>query len=495
MIAVPDALQRPWDYAPSVTAPLGAPTLVAVSPVECDVTVRWTPLALAAGYTLQASVDPRFATVARSWTVDATEQTHSADFVPNCGARVFYRVRAVSLTQGPGSWSNTVSAIVPPVSFDFCSATELAEPAPFAIAEERGRVVVTWALAPQPGAVFTLERASDPEFASGTVVYTGTGLSYEALRGAEPVVYFRVAAEAGGLRSAWSVTAIAGEITSEAYVLTNSINYDDRLLFQVQRDLIRLCAARGDAHAVLGLPEHFREDAAAEYTDRLTSTLEITDATRVLSYAAFFHPWIVVRESSGRPDLATWTVPPDGAVCGTIAARTLKSGAWYSPANQLLVGALALSPDLVDVVVQLLAARVNPIVQQPQGFVAMDAVTLHPGDEFGELHVRRLLILLRRLALREGAAYVFRPNDDALRRLVERQFEQVLGDLFVRGAFAGQRHEEGYVVVADQTVNTQQGRDAGRFVVELRVAPSHPLMFLTVRLVQEGGAWQASEEP
>ena len=77
----------------------------------------------------------------------------------------------------------------------------------------------------------------------------------------------------------------------------------------------------------------------------------------------------------------------------------------------------------------------------------MDAVTLHPGDELGELHVRRLLILLRRLALREGAAYVFRNNDDALRRLVERQFEEVLGDLFVRGAFAGQRHEEGYVVV------------------------------------------------
>ena len=60
--------------------------------------------------------------------------------------------------------------------------------------------------------------------------------------------------------------------------------------------------------------------------------------------------------------------------------------------------------------------------------------------------------------------------------------------------FAGERHEEGYVVVADETVNTRQGRDGGRFVVELRVAPSHPLMFLTVRLVQEGGAWQASEE-
>ena len=494
MIAVPDALQRPWEYAPFAIPPMGAPTLVDVVPVDCDVTVRWTPVAGAVGYTLQASFDPRFATVARTWNLTATELTHPADFVPNCGARVFYRVRARSSAQGPGPWSNTESAIVPAVSFDFCAATDLAAPGSIAIAEERGRVVVTWDPL-EPGVVFTLERASDPEFASGAVVYSGPNEKYEALRGAEPVVYFRVSTELAGRRSPWSVTAAAGVISSEAYELTEAISYNDALLFQVHRDLIRLCAARGDAHAVLGLAEHFREDTAAEYIKKLSLALEISDATRVLSYAAVFHPWIVVRESSGRPDLATWTVPPDGAVCGTIAARTLRNGAWYSPANQLLVGALALSPDLVDVALDLLEARVNPIVQQPQGFVAMDAVTLHPGDEFGELHVRRLLILLRRLALREGAAYVFRPNDDALRRLVERQFEQVLGDLFVRGAFAGQRHEEGYVVVADQTVNTAQGRDAGRFVVELRVAPSHPLMFLTVRLVQEGGAWQASEEP
>jgi phage tail sheath protein FI len=256
-----------------------------------------------------------------------------------------------------------------------------------------------------------------------------------------------------------------------------------------------MCAARGDAHAVLGLPEHFREEAAAEYVETLSSTLEISDAERVLSYAALFHPWIVVRETTGRPDLATAAQPPDGAVCGVIAARTLKNGAWYSAANQVLIGALAVSPPLADVRLRLLDARVNPIVQQPRGFVAMDALTLHPGDEFGELHVRRLLILLRRLALREGTAFVFRSNDNALRRFAERQFEQVLGDLFVRGAFAGARHEEGYVVVADDTVNTRQSRDAGRFIVELRVAPSHPLMFLTVRLVQEGGAWQATEEP
>jgi phage tail sheath protein FI len=89
---------------------------------------------------------------------------------------------------------------------------------------------------------------------------------------------------------------------------------------------------------------------------------------------------------------------------------------------------------------------------------------------------------------------VFRPNDDSLRRLVQREFERVLGDLFVRGAFAGFSHDEGYRVVVDSGVNTPQSLEAGRFIVELRVAPSHPLMFLTVRLVQEGGALLALQE-
>jgi hypothetical protein len=40
--------------------------------------------------------------------------------------------------------------------------------------------------------------------------------------------------------------------------------------------------------------------------------------------------------------------------------------------------------------------------------------------------------------------------------------------------------------VTDETLNTPQSTDLGRFIVELRVAPSLPMTFLTVRLVQTG---------
>jgi len=497
-MAVPDVLQRPWYQEPSAIVPLDPPTLLEVSAGPTAVHVEWTPAEMSppeegVTYTVQASFDPLFAVIARSWTVNETGLDHDNDLFAGCPARVFYRVRALSPTRGRSPWSNTRWDLEPPSVFARCPEEQPPAPASVTVTEERGRLIVTWGAIPGAAFVYTLERASDEEFASATVVYRGPLTMYEVLRGAEPVVYFRVTAADEGRPSPWSVTVRAGQVESVAFVTDPVADYDDGLLLRVQAAAVRMCAARADLHAVLGLPLHFRDDRALEYAARLSAELA-NDEPRVSSYAALFHPWVVVRETSGRPDLSRWVIAPDGPVAGAIAARTLRSGAWYSPANQLLRGVIDLHPVLGDAVLGLLEGRVNPIWQQPRGFSAVDALTLYAGDELGELHVRRLLILLRRLVTREGTAMVFRPNDDGLRRLVQREFEQILGDLFVRGAFAGETHEEGYRVVADATVNTPQSIDLGRLIVELQVAPSQPLSFLTVRLVQEGGTLLAVQE-
>jgi phage tail sheath protein FI len=96
------------------------------------------------------------------------------------------------------------------------------------------------------------------------------------------------------------------------------------------------------------------------------------------------------------------------------------------------------------------------------------------------------LILLRRLALQVGVTYVFEPHNAAFQRSVQRGFEAVLDDLFQRGAFAGGTAATSYQVVTDMSVNTPQSVDQGRFIVELKVAPSLPLAFITFRLVQTG---------
>ena len=89
---------------------------------------------------------------------------------------------------------------------------------------------------------------------------------------------------------------------------------------------------------------------------------------------------------------------------------------------------------------------------------------------------------------------MFEPNGDTLRRSVERGFTVLLNDMFRRGAFAGATAAESFKVVTDDTINTATDRDAGRLLVELRVAPSLPLQFLTVRLVQTGERLSIVEE-
>jgi phage tail sheath protein FI len=96
------------------------------------------------------------------------------------------------------------------------------------------------------------------------------------------------------------------------------------------------------------------------------------------------------------------------------------------------------------------------------------------------------MCLLRRLALRRGAVYVFEPNGATLRRTVERGFQAVLDDLFRRGAFAGAQAADAYRVEVGDVLNTPQRRDLGQFWVELKVAPALPLSFLTVRVSRHG---------
>src|SRR5262249_35471622 len=138
-------------------------------------------------------------------------------------------------------------------------------------------------------------------------------------------------------------------------------------------------------------------------------------------------------------------------------------------------------------------AGLNLIRQEPYGFLCLNADTLSMDDDIRSLNVRRLLILIRRVALRAGNRFTFEPNGERLRRALKRGFERVLEELFARGAFAGSRSRDGFRVVTEESLNTPQSIDAGRVLAEIRIAPSRPLSFLTVRLVQRGDSAVATE--
>lgn len=366
-------------------------------------------------------------------------------------------------------------------------------------AREKSLIKLKWTVEAEPDAHFVVQEATRPDFSDAVTLYAGVGTEFPILGRALGDYFYQVRAEVGEQFSDWSKGVVVRLTLRPNLVQNAAADFDDVTLLLVHRALLQLCAARGDIFAVLSLPAHFQPQAALDYSFKVHAG--IVDSVR--SYGALFHPWLVGREEH-RPEELRIT-PPDGAICGVMAKRARERGAWIAPANETLSGVMALTPAIErERYLALDLAHVNLIRQEPRGFLTLSADTLSgdfatPSDdlfvesELELISVRRLLILLRRLALREGSVYVFEPNDDSFRRMVKRNFESFLERLFVRGAFAGRSSTSAYRVVTDNTINTVRTVDQGRFFVELMVAPSQPLKFLTVRLLHSGDQLLVSE--
>ncbi|MEF8817230.1 MAG: hypothetical protein V5A58_10605, partial [Salinibacter sp.] len=266
-------------------------------------------------------------------------------------------------------------------------------------------------------------------------------------------------------------------------------------LLDVHRAMLRFGAARGDVLSVLALPEQDQPDDARRHANRLRTPGAVLnyDEKRTLSYGALYYPWLLgPADDGGR----ITPMPPDGAACGMIADRTLRDGAWMAPANQALAAVRTVVPPLSsDERADLEISPINTFTETPDGVLTLGTATLARDPDLQPITARRLLILVRRLAQREGPALVFENNTPLLRRRIAEQFDDVLRRLFDRGAFAGARPSDGYRVVVDESVNPPRQVERGRLVVELRVAPARPLKFLTVRLVQRSGQQPAVSEP
>jgi hypothetical protein len=261
-------------------------------------------------------------------------------------------------------------------------------------------------------------------------------------------------------------------------------------LLKVQVALSELAAARGDLVAVLGVPKHYQIAEALTHQQLLGEKLQLSgDSTN--SYVALYHPWLISRTGTGE----LIHTHPAGHVCGAIAARSLSRGAWVAPANEGLHDVLAtLSTIGLEDELAFYQAGINPIRGGANGFVIWGSYTQSAEPYLEDLNVRRLLILLRRIALTEGQTITFAPHSPAFQRRVKQQFEQCLSRLFQLGAFAGKDPSEAYQVVLDETLNTPASIEQGSLIVDLRVAPSRPLMFMTVRLIQSESGVLASQE-
>jgi hypothetical protein len=529
LLAVPDAVHTGWALR-TVEVPAPAPPSPYLLPIgqpdgEGRILVGWSTVGGALEYELQDSPDPRFRAGAQSTRVAVPADAHPDHTVvirPRpCPDRLYFRIRVRTLA-GLSAWSQTLLLDLPGDAFQGCGVVPLAAPVVTSFIPFGDRLAVFWAPAAEDEELanarsmydrcYRVESSPEPTFGLPELVYEGKDTQAELWAPLSGTLFFRAASwlqerPAPGEpcpcapriveESPWSTTLDYGTEPTQRWEMLSPEEYDGGVTRDVHVAMLRFCAARSDCFSVLALPRHYREPQALEHAAALTAVLggiaEPGDVgARTLSFGALYHPWTLVRGSA--PGESLRALPPDGATVGVMAARANELGAWAAPANRPLAGVAILDPKLPESArATFLGRKVNAVARFPRGFMTWSEETLSDDPDLRGVGVRRLLILLRRLAVREGNTYVFQPNNERFRRLVQRQFDALLGDLYVRGAFKGRSHAEGYRVVTDDTVNPPENVDQGRLIVELRVAPSRPMAFLTVRLVQAGAGITVQE--
>jgi hypothetical protein len=342
-----------------------------------------------------------------------------------------------------------------------------------------GSYELSWS--PMSGAVDYLEEAVDPGFVTAGVKRQTTSGSVTIFGQPAGDYYYRMRRQIGAISSDYSNGVAIRIQTAGGWQQELTTTYSDQVMVEVQQALVRLSAARGDMFAVLCVPGHYRERDVVSHATQLKTLLVSEPAST--SFCGVYHPWLTGREEDDLSNLRT--TPPDGAMAGIMAKRSSDRGPWISPANEPLSGVVALSPSMGRSYWQMIQdGQVNLIRQEPGGFLCLSTSTLSEDDDLAPINVRRLLSFLRKTVLLVGNEYVFEPLSDQFRRAVERGFEKMLEDLHQRGAFAGSTAQDAYQVRTDGGLNTASAADQGQFFVELKVAPSLPLRFMTVRLLQ-----------
>jgi len=364
-------------------------------------------------------------------------------------------------------------------------------PALALIPPEGGRYSLVWT--PMAGTVDYLEEAEDRGFLTTGVIYRGSSGQVTIYGRPQGDYYYRLRRQAGAFSSNYS-NGVALRIEAAAGWQVNPVAaYRNQPLLDVHSALLRMCAARGDMFAVLALPMHYRERDAMAHAAQLKAALGQAEQS-AFSFGGLYHPWLTGHEENDLSNLRS--NPPDGATCGIVALRSSNRGPWISPANEPLHGVVALTPAISRAYWQALQdAQINLLRQELGGFLCLSATTLSDDPDLQPINVRRLMSFLRKTVLRAGVDYVFEPNSDEFRRGVQRGFEKVLDVLFQNGAFAGRVASEAFQVATDSRVNTPATIRAGKFFVEMRVAPSVPMRFLTVRLVQAADRTFVTEGP
>lgn len=241
-------------------------------------------------------------------------------------------------------------------------------------------------------------------------------------------------------------------------------------------ELLRGIEPLHDRLAVLDVPPRLSSvDEAAGWAGALAATGD----SGLLGCAAVYHPPLRVPDGH---DLRT--VPSSGHVLGVIARLDGERGAHHTPANAVILEAVDLAAEYPEPQqVRLFDAGIDLIrCTRGRGLMVWGGRTLSADPRTRYIAHRRLVHLLVRAIRRAAGPLVFDVNSPELRLTLVRALTSVLLAAFRAGALAGDRPEQAFRVVCDDTNNPPE-QDPGQLVCEIEVAPAAPMEFIRLRLV------------
>ncbi len=204
----------------------------------------------------------------------------------------------------------------------------------------------------------------------------------------------------------------------------------------------------------------------------------------VLRNGAVYHPRLLVTDPLGGIASPLRCVPCSSLVAGVISRLDLERGAYFTPANAEIDGAVDLSrPLTADEAAMIYNGGINLLTCSPgRGLLVWGGRVLGTNALGGFVAHRRLIHLLVRAIRRVAEPLVFDTNGPELWLAFVRSITTVLLAAFNAGALQGKRPDEAFQVICDASTNPPENIDNGLVICEIRVAPAVPMEFITLRV-------------
>jgi phage tail sheath protein FI len=241
----------------------------------------------------------------------------------------------------------------------------------------------------------------------------------------------------------------------------------------VQLALVAHCENLGSRFAVLDVPRESKKVS------------EVTDHRNIFdsSYAAMYHPWLIVFDPSEKKNIA---IPPSGSMAGIYARSDNTRGVHKAPANEPLRNTVGLDCQYNKGEQDILNPKGVNLIRYftGQGIRVWGSRTVSSNSLWKYVNVRRLFIFLEESIKRGTQWVVFEPNDEKLWARVHRTIDAFLTTVWREGALFGSSPGEAFFIRVDRTTMSQDDIDNGRLICVIGVAPVKPAEFVIFRIAQ-----------